>query len=379
MITFSWTNQTSPNAMIDILDKCNIKCATCYKRHSDSIKSLDAIKHDLEVAGRLRNLHMVSISGGEPTLHPDLLKVVSLIKSKGYHTAMLTNGILLDNMFLSQLKAAGLDSILFHVDTGQKRPDLPSNPTLKDIRKRLYELIDGATEVDMDVCFSWTILDYSEKEIDFVMNMFLEKRDVSFLFLSKGTDPKSLAWDSIKFNQKNCRIPSQGDDKITDSMKQVSGYFTKKFGISPFSFIPAITSDKEYLKHPLFISYFLPLVYNDQSIQHTYRFESNGMDKLLMYIPKLLKGRFIHKTTQNAKLTGFRVLLNGFSRLRFASLIQFFALAAKQNFVIRNKMIVYDDGPRVLEDGSLAVCEYCPTAIVKNDNLVRCCEIYHKN
>lgn len=377
MINLPWSNKTAPNVMIDILDKCNITCSVCYKRHSNRIKSMDEIKHDVEVAAGLRDLQVISISGGEPTLHPDLLEVVSLIKGKGFHTIMLTNGILLDDDFIFRLKSAGLDSILFHIDTGQNRPDLPKKAGLKDIQKRLFELVDRAIEVGIDVSFSWTILEYSEEEIDFVIKMFLDKPDVSFLFLSKGTDPKSLPLNSIKLNEINKKAASETNEKVTESMQQLKNYFTKKFSILPFAYIPAVVPNKKYLKYPIFISYFLPIIYRHNSINFIYRFKSNLLDKILMYIPKIIKGYFIHKTTQNATLTAVRVLFNGFSRLRLDLLLRFFISAYGKNTYIRNKMIVYDDGPLVLNDGSVGVCEYCPTAILKNDKLVRCCEIYH--
>ena len=66
--------------MISILDRCNLRCEVCYRRHAGVIKSITDIKQDLEAAERLRDLHMVTITGGEPTLHPDLLEIVSLVK-----------------------------------------------------------------------------------------------------------------------------------------------------------------------------------------------------------------------------------------------------------------------------------------------------------
>jgi hypothetical protein len=378
MLMFPWNNKTVPNVMIDLLDKCNIKCDVCYKRHSDKIKSMDEIKHDVDVATRLRDCQTVAVSGGEPTLHPNLLEVISYIKSKGYLTCMLTNGILLDDDFLFKLKSAGLDSILIHVDTTQNRPDLPKNAGLKDIQKRLYELFDRAIELGIDVAFSWTILEYSEQELDFVMNMLFEKPDVSFVVLSRGTDPTSLPICSDKSNDNKINVLSHPINKTTESMRLMRNYFSNKFGISPFSYLPVVTKDNKRLDNQIFIAYFLPITYEHNSIHYLYPFESNIIDKVLMYIPKILTGRFIFRSIQNPRLTAFRVLFNSLSRMRLDLLLKFFLSASGKNRYIRNKMIVYDDGPIVLDDGSIAVCEYCPTAILKNDELVRCCEIYNK-
>jgi hypothetical protein len=52
-------------------------------------------------------------------------------------------------------------------------------------------------------------------------------------------------------------------------------------------------------------------------------------------------------------------------------------LAARTPPDLHAEIEKYDDGPFVLDDGSVAVCGYCPTAILKNDKLVGCCEMYH--
>lgn len=38
------------------------------------------------------NLHFVNITGGEPTLHPDFLRIVTLLEQRGIHFAIFTNG-----------------------------------------------------------------------------------------------------------------------------------------------------------------------------------------------------------------------------------------------------------------------------------------------
>jgi len=109
MIKMPWSGINCPNAMLEITDACNINCRVCYKRRGTSLKTLSQIQHDLETAMKLRRLHTVTISGGEPTLHPELCQIVAMIKRYGFHVFLLTNGLLIDEDYLKRLRSSGLD------------------------------------------------------------------------------------------------------------------------------------------------------------------------------------------------------------------------------------------------------------------------------
>jgi hypothetical protein len=73
----------------------------------------------------------------------------------------------------------------------------------------------------------------------------------------------------------------------------------------------------------------------------------------------------------------YRYGTGAFSRFIRYSPMTLPTLAALVPADIEAQIEMYDEGPFVLDDGPVAVCGYCPTAILKNDKLVRCCEIYH--
>ena len=112
--SISWLEPTS---------KCNLSCYGCYRRNNpDGHKPLDAIKADLEVFKRLRKADGISIAGGDPLLHPDIVEIVRLIRSDGLKPIVNTNGIALDRNLLHELKKAGVCGFTFHVDSRQARP-----------------------------------------------------------------------------------------------------------------------------------------------------------------------------------------------------------------------------------------------------------------
>ena len=52
---------------------------------------------------------VITLSGGEPLLHPDLDRVVARIRERGAMAALLTNGTLLTDESVRRPDRAGLD------------------------------------------------------------------------------------------------------------------------------------------------------------------------------------------------------------------------------------------------------------------------------
>ncbi|MEM9182390.1 MAG: radical SAM protein [Pseudomonadota bacterium] len=90
--------QHSCLAIFDLLDECNMRCPICY---ADSAPSLGNAKTMAEVQAMLDTLlaseltpDLVQLSGGEPTLHPQILEIIELLhRSPVRHLMLNTNGI----------------------------------------------------------------------------------------------------------------------------------------------------------------------------------------------------------------------------------------------------------------------------------------------
>ena len=109
-------------AMVEITNRCNMDCPVCF---SDA----NHPAHDVpfgEVRRRLERLLEISggpipiqISGGEPTVHPELPAIVALARALGYRNIeLITNGIRVgqDASVLPRLKACGLTAVYLQFD-----------------------------------------------------------------------------------------------------------------------------------------------------------------------------------------------------------------------------------------------------------------------
>jgi len=98
--------------------RCNIQCVFCYYR--DNLKApnrkFEEIRRDLLYA-RNRGITEVDFSGGEPTVHPDLPRMIEEAKSMGMErVCVISNGLRLSSRdYTATLKNAGLDEVLFSV------------------------------------------------------------------------------------------------------------------------------------------------------------------------------------------------------------------------------------------------------------------------
>jgi uncharacterized radical SAM superfamily Fe-S cluster-containing enzyme len=102
--------QHSCLTVIEVTDRCNLSCPTCYAMSSPSYgrhRTLEEIEAMLDVVvANEGEPDVVQISGGEPTIHPQFFEILDIAKTKPIRHLMLnTNGIRIakDESFVARL------------------------------------------------------------------------------------------------------------------------------------------------------------------------------------------------------------------------------------------------------------------------------------
>ena len=117
-----WNLSDNAISWLEPTAMCNLKCDGCYRENEkDSHKSLDDVKHELDVFQKLRKSDCISIAGGDPLMYPDIVPLVREIKSRGLKPIINTNGKALTKELLKELKDAGVFGFTFHMDSKQGR------------------------------------------------------------------------------------------------------------------------------------------------------------------------------------------------------------------------------------------------------------------
>lgn len=122
-------------AQIVPVRRCNLACAYCNEY--DSVSPPVPAPVMLRRLDRLLELgaSIITFSGGEPLLHPELDLLVGHVRRAGRIVTVITNGYLLSPDWIRRLNRAGLDYLQVSIDNVE--PDGTSRKSLRVLERRL--------------------------------------------------------------------------------------------------------------------------------------------------------------------------------------------------------------------------------------------------
>lgn len=122
--------------------RCNLSCTYCneYDKTSDPVPT-DTMLRRIDKLTEL-GTSIITFSGGEPTLHPDLDLLIRRVRERGAIATLITNGYLLTPERIRKLNAAGLDYLQISIDN--VLPDDVSMKSLKVLDRKLKWLSEHA-------------------------------------------------------------------------------------------------------------------------------------------------------------------------------------------------------------------------------------------
>ena len=122
--------------------RCNLACTYCNE-FDDFSKPvpIDEMYRRIDKLGSLGTA-VVTISGGEPLMHPELDDVIRRIRANGMIAGLITNGYLLVAERIQRLNRAGLEWLQISIDN--VNPDEVSKKSLKVLDKKLQLLAEHA-------------------------------------------------------------------------------------------------------------------------------------------------------------------------------------------------------------------------------------------
>ena len=122
--------------------RCNLACTYCneFDDFSKPVPMEDMYRR-IDKLGAL-GTSVVTISGGEPLLHPQLDDVIRRIRANDMVAGLITNGYLLVPERIERLNRAGLEWLQISIDN--VNPDEVSKKSLKVLDKKLQLLAEHA-------------------------------------------------------------------------------------------------------------------------------------------------------------------------------------------------------------------------------------------
>lgn len=152
---------------------CNLRCMHCYQRADKPRPDELTLEEKLDLVDQLdrAGVAAVALSGGEPTIHPHFLRIVSELSSRGIYTAVATNGTRFANIdFLKKAKEAGLRYVEVSVDSAK--------PEIHDKFRRVpgawrlaVKALENAVKLGVNNGMAVTITKMNLHEIDDILDL----------------------------------------------------------------------------------------------------------------------------------------------------------------------------------------------------------------
>jgi len=201
--------QHSCLTIVEVTDRCNLTCPTCYAGSSPSYgrhRTLEEIKKMLDViVENEKEPDVVQISGGEPTIHPQFFEILDYAKSLPIRHIMLnTNGIRIakEKDFAERLKTYSPDfEIYLQFDSFKKNVLMEMRGA--DLTKIREQAIKNLNEVNLSTTLVVTLQKgLNDDEMGKIISYGLEQkciRGVTF-------QPTQIAGRLDNFNSDTDRI-----------------------------------------------------------------------------------------------------------------------------------------------------------------------------
>jgi MoaA/NifB/PqqE/SkfB family radical SAM enzyme len=109
--------------------RCNLSCGYCneYDAVSQPVPLDEMIKRVDHLAGL--GTAVITISGGEPLMHPELDQIIAHIRKRGIIVTLISNGYYMSPEWIERLNRAGLDHLEISIDNVE-----PDDVSLKSLR-----------------------------------------------------------------------------------------------------------------------------------------------------------------------------------------------------------------------------------------------------
>src|ERR1700683_957021 len=103
------TDGDTRKALVQIDERCNLRCAHCFVSATQQGQSMayDRIYWHLIPRVTAGRVDRVTLTGGEPTIHPQFLGIVRALRDAGMQVGVCTNGTTLEPSAIDALASIG--------------------------------------------------------------------------------------------------------------------------------------------------------------------------------------------------------------------------------------------------------------------------------
>ena len=189
--------------MLEPLEMCNLACVGCgrireYQPVIDRMMPVDVALNAVKESGA----PIVSIAGGEPTIHPKIDEIINRLIEDKYFVYCCTNGLLLDKM-LTKIPPSKYLCWVVHMDGMEEMHD--ESVARKGVFKKAVQVMELALSQGYRVCTNTTIFKNSDVEDLWEMFRLVKDIGVEGSMISPGYDFEDAPIQNMFLNRQESR------------------------------------------------------------------------------------------------------------------------------------------------------------------------------
>lgn len=369
-----WNLTDNSISWLEPTAKCNLYCEGCYRlNEKDGHKPMSQVKEELDIFEKLRKADGVSIAGGDPLTHPDVIEIVREVKKRGMKPILNTNGLALTKELLTELKKAGVFGFTFHIDSKQVRPHWKNKNELElnELRLQYAEMVAEAGGISC--AFNSTVYDdtmkyvpemvkWANKHIDIVhVIVFILYRAVNNKDLDYYAGPQKIEMGDLVYNEDS---ESRADIKAPEIVELIRKEYPD---FDPCAYLNG--SEK-----PDTFKWLLAGRLGTK--EKTYGYMGRKSMEAIQMFNHLLYDRYLAyakpKDTRRGKLM---LLMSAFDKKLRKAFFKFYKNPLNIFRRLHYQSVMIIQPVDFLEDGRQNMCDGCPDITVWNGKLVWSCRM----
>jgi len=356
-----------PHVLLDILRGCNVRCRACYNSEAPRIKPMAEVLAEFEFARSQRRLDCVTLLGGEPLLHPQLLDITRAIRAQGIRVAVFSNALGLDLPRARELKAAGVELVVMHIEPQQDRDDLAedSPEALHRLRTEKLALL---AQAGLEGGISITAMPGRDQEVQEAVAFALDSPHLSFCLVTlclETAELPPLSGDITTGMRALGPVPPGTSDRST-RLAAVLGILNGSLG-EPFAIHPSIDGDPRWFAH------LVATVPRPGATTHVRSLRPTWLEASLNRFMRWSRGRHVFYQPQRRFLQLLHLLLNGLAGGGLRPNLGVLVRALRPGAAVRVKRFLLQVPANLDASGRLVYCRDCPDAVVRHGRLVPVC------
>lgn len=163
--------------VMEITNACNLNCIHCYNDSGHKIRDELTLTEFYKVINEMKNLGVlrITLSGGEPLLHPQFFEIAQYIRDKGLELGLFTNGTLITRNVAKTLRDLSFLKVTVSVDS--LTPDVHDYfRGRKGAWKKTMEGINHLKAEGMPIKPAVALSKFNKAEIVDLLTFFLEQK-----------------------------------------------------------------------------------------------------------------------------------------------------------------------------------------------------------